>query len=254
MYQRPTAPLSIGGVLDDGFRLTKASFTSFIGLSVVAAILGNLPYFFFGEIDPENPGPLMGPLGLIALVTVPIAIIFFGAIIARIAAVADGETVSIGDSLGIGLRRLVPVVLWAILYAIAIILGSLLLLVPGIILGLSLSFGAYIVIIDRAGPFEALKHSHRLVWGNWWRTAVLLTVVIFVFAAAYILLGIVSGFGVLVDEQMAVSDTTSNVVSTLLGAVINPVSYCFSIAILNDLRLRKQGEDLERRIETLESA
>ena len=254
MYQRPAAPLSIGGVLDDGFRLAKASFTSFIGLSLVAAILGNLPYFFVGEIDPADPEVQMGTVGLMALLMVPIALIFFGAIIARIAAVADGQTVSTGEALGIGLRRLVPLVLWAILYVVACVVGSLLLLVPGIILGLSLSFGAYLVIIDRAGPLESLKQSHRLVWGNWWRTAVLLTVVIFVFAAAYVLLGVVSGFGVLVDEQMAVSDTTANVVSTLVTAVLNPVSYCFGLAILNDLRLRKQGEDLEQRIGELESA
>ena len=64
------------------------------------------------------------------------------------------------------LRRFVPWVLtWIICFA-AIILGTLALLIPGIILGLRLFWADEFALVHRAGPIQALKESWKLTRGN----------------------------------------------------------------------------------------
>ena len=43
MYQLPAAPLSLGGILDDGFKLFKASWKQLLPIAVVASVLASVP-------------------------------------------------------------------------------------------------------------------------------------------------------------------------------------------------------------------
>lgn len=55
-----------------------------------------------------------------------------------------------------------------ILISAAVILGAILLIVPGIILALMFMFAAYIVIDRDRGPIEAMKESNRITKGYKW--------------------------------------------------------------------------------------
>lgn len=59
-------------------------------------------------------------------------------------------------------------VLATLLYGLIIGLGTLLLIVPGIIFGLMLMFYGYAMIEKKLGPIEALKESKRLTDGVKW--------------------------------------------------------------------------------------
>ena len=80
-----------------------------------------------------------------------------------------------------GMRRLLPVILASLLYGLAVLGGSLLVIIPGIIVWLSLAFYALCITLEGDGIIESLRHSHRLVWGNWWRTAMIGSVVLVVY-------------------------------------------------------------------------
>ncbi len=54
----------------------------------------------------------------------------------------------------------------SLLVALAVLAGLILLIVPGIIVGLALSFALYVVIDKDLGPVEAFKESMRLTKGN----------------------------------------------------------------------------------------
>ncbi len=252
MYQRPTAPLSIGGVLDDGFRLLKASFGKVILLAMIAAIVSNLPNFITAGMTPEETVEAMTQMGLLFLLLIPVSLVIFIAVVARINAVAENEEMSLGASIGVGLNRFFPMLGCWIVFTLAIMVGFLLLVIPGFILMISLSFAFYLVIVERQGPVEAIGNSHRLVWGNWWRTAVLMTIIMFIIAAVYMLIGVVSAAGVVVEDQAVSSGLATNVVIALAGGLVTPVTYAMWYAIFNDLRLRKEGADLEQRIGEIE--
>ena len=59
----------------------------------------------------------------------------------------------------------------AILYGLAIVVGLILLVIPGIILSISLCLAFYLVALENKGAVDSLKSSHALVKGYWWRTA-----------------------------------------------------------------------------------
>jgi uncharacterized membrane protein len=61
----------------------------------------------------------------------------------------------------------------SILVTLIIILGYILLIVPGVIASLALMFATYLVIDHDLGPVEALKESVRITQGNRWNLFVL---------------------------------------------------------------------------------
>lgn len=88
-----------------------------------------------------------------------------------------------------------PELFWAylgatILSGILILLGLVLLIIPGIIIGLALSFATYLVIDKGLGPVAALKQSWSMTHGNRWR--------LFLLVMLLVLLNIVGALALLV--------------------------------------------------------
>lgn len=256
MYQRPDGPLSIGGVLDDGFRLCKASFSKIFLLALISAFINQIPSAFMGFTPGEEMTELpVGALWAFALTAV-ISMVFYGAVIARVDAISRGESVSLGEALGVGLRRFFPILISLILFTILVMLGLVVLIIPGLIVMLTLVFAPYLSVTDKLGPIEALKQSHRLVWGNWWRTAAIFAVIMFIVFAAYFLMGMLGALagafgGVDVDSGF---NLFQYLVLPLVTAIVSPLIYAFSMSVLNDLKLRREGGDLAERMEELETA
>ena len=119
MYEQPTAPASIGGVLDDGFKLFRASFSKVVGLTIFAGFIGQLPNFFT-TVD-ANGLPEFGGVYLVALLLAMLfSIIFYGAIVSRIHSVRSGHDLSIGESFSLGFACMVPVFICFVGYFLAV--------------------------------------------------------------------------------------------------------------------------------------
>jgi len=91
------------------------------------------------------------------------------------------------------------------------ILFSIFLIIPGIIVGIYLSFCSYVFIVEKEQGMNALKRSWALVKGNWWK----------VFGRV-VLLNIV--FGIIFSILGSVND--------LLGSVFQLLSMPFGIIFL----------------------
>ena len=256
MYERPTSPKSIGGVLDDGFKLFRASFMKLIGFALVGGFLAELPNAFLAysttQAEPLNIGA--GFWGIFAMIMIG-SVVVYAAIVARVDAVANNREMSVGGALSVAARRAIPMVSCSILYGIVVMLG---LLLPGMILGLTLMFAFYAVIIEPMGPVAGLNYSHKLVWGNWWRTAAIVTVAIFIMIVAYAIVALFAGglatLGSAGDGSLLLPTSISLVVMPLINTVATPLSYSLFMAVYYDLKLRRTGEDLAERIEATSTA
>ena len=111
----------------------------------------------------------------------------------KIAAIGTGGDLGIGAALQASLTRLPALFLMMILFMLALMLGTLLLIIPGIILMVSLVLCFPTALFENKGPVAALTESHRLVWGNWWRTAAMLTVGVIVIVVIYLIAALIVG-------------------------------------------------------------
>lgn len=254
MYEKPTSPQSIGQVLDGTFRLTAASFR----YTWLLALLAGLASYAASAYQFSKGGTLMEAMLAPQDATywtlygagVVLSILFFAAIYLRIDAVAGG-TAGEGGAISVALRRLPLLIVLTILYFVAIMCGTILLIVPGLILMVSLILSVPIFLLEDRGPVDSLTSSHRLVWGNWWRTAAILTVAAIVVVVLYFIFGFIAALvGPLVTGGDAVLGAMVSllIVLALLGIVITPFFGALVLNIYWDLKLRKEGGDLAARV------
>ncbi len=260
MYQPLKEPASLSHVLDNGFRLFGAAFTRIWALALLGALVPFLLFFpigFFGASFGNQLGPALAILIIpMAILAVAISIGCMGAIIARLDAIAQGQELGFGAALKLGVRRSPILFASLLLYMLAISLGMLLLIIPGLYLMISLMLCTYLIMVEKSGPIEALKRSYRLVQGNWWRTMAALMVptvlMMTVMGLAQMLVVMVSiPFG---EEAVAMTMLISQGVNIIVQVIATPLIYAMVLALYYDLRLRKEGDDLEARIESIEEA
>ena len=274
MYQRPTSPQLIGGVLDDAFRLLKASFTQVVGLAVVASAVSGVWRLFddtlenliAGEFDPEAVSlGSVAPMLMVGLV----GLYFNLSAAARMSAVAINRPISVAEALRRALLRfpalLVCVLAFVLLFIAPFMLTALLIaaigaagilgllaLGPALVLLVYLYLSSFLVVTANIGGVAALRRSFNLVRHNFWRATVVLTIGSIVLFAATMMIGMVglavaalAGFG-----SVSV-DVAAYVVETAGGGVTVPFWIALSLALLRDLELRREGEDLAARIKAV---
>jgi hypothetical protein len=267
MASQPTQPQTIGGVLDTTFQLYKASLVPSIPLCLllVAASLAPSIYVFVqggGSADPFAMG--VGALSAFSSPTywvIYIASIIgslwaLGALYLKIAAVGSDSDMAVGVALGNSIGRVPSLLLTTILFAIAFVIGCILLIIPGLILLISLMPAFNLVLFEGKGPVTALIDSHKLVWGNWWRTFAILTVGFIIVIVIYVLAGFLvgvtlpfaSGDGLMFGLLSGVA------IGLLMNVLVTPFYVALVIAIYWDLKLRKEGGDLAARVGALNPA
>lgn len=262
MYQAPTEPQAIGGVLDAGFRLFRESFRKVFVLAILASVATLPAGRIASGFDPQTGAGVTGASLLTFLVVLIVGIIaamvFTAAAAARIDAVAHNRELSFGEAVSYGLQRAPAFFGAGFLYGIALFIGFVLVIIPGIIIGVYWAFGAIATVVDRKGPIEGLKYSWAIVRGHWWRTFLLGIVAMLIAVVLYVVIGFVVG---LVAAAVAVglggsATATSENVTFIVDVVITPVVSAFGtpliyglgLAIYYDLRLRREGGDIAERI------
>lgn len=265
MYSLPTEPGSIGHTLDAGFKLYFVSFKQVLILSILAALSISVPTHamilavpMFAAEGSAPQGAFIAALVVGFMVCMIVYLWFYLAALCRIGGIAYGQSLTLGACTAVAMRKIFPVMIAALLYSLAMMGGFILLIIPGLILWVSLAFFAMCIVLEGDGILESLWHSHRLVWGNWWRTFVIFSVVMIVYYVIYLAievpfavidqiafdteLGALPGFG------QAMLSMAGDMIATVITF---PLMTAVFVAVFHDLKLRKEGQDLEARVDAL---
>ncbi len=158
-----------------------------------------------------------------------------------------GQSPTAGGSLRFGLRRVLPLLVLTVVYGIGQVLGFVVLIIPGIWLFGIWSVRVPALVIERAGPIKSLRRSYRLVKGRWWPVAGVLVVsslMVFVLAglieAALGAIALSSG-----NPSVLLAVTISVLIAIVSGVLVQPFSASVVTVLYYDLRIRKEGYDLE---------
>jgi len=272
MSIQPSQPQSIGGVLDTTFQLYKASVVKMIPLSLLMVIAGSPPsiYIFTRGAaggNPADPLAMLSAMGgpgywVAALVSMVASMWMLSAAYLKIGALGTGDDLGVGTAVTRALSRLPAVILMVILFGIALTIGLILLIIPGLILMVSLGLCFNTALFDDKGPVDALTESHRLVWGNWWRTAAILTVGFVIIFVIYLIAGLIIGVitpllvfgGGGTENVLLISLVSGLLIGVLMNILMTPFYISLAIAIYWDLKLRKDGGDLAARVGALNPA
>lgn len=263
MYARPTAPLPIGGVVDDAIKLYRESFA----ICWPMALLGSLTMGAFGiflTIYVRNTGlDLTGmaqlqvfnqpPIWSLYLLESVLTLAFYGALLASQNAVALGNApLSFGEALGIGFARLGRAVIAAIVWSIVIVIGLLLLAVPGVYLLGALCLWPVALYADDAGAMQSLQISRDLIKGHWWRSSTIVTIALIIILVFTMVVGLVAGLLVAISRRdIATAELVIQGVSMVADVFILPMVPAVLLVMYRDLKLRREGGDLAARVGAL---
>jgi uncharacterized membrane protein len=170
---------SIGSALRFGWETFKTRPWLFIGAMLILAAASAGVEALTRAIDATLTGATDGPSLLGFIVNLALGtIIGMGATAFFLAAHDNADTVALSSLWH-------PQPFWkylgtSILVSLAIGVGLVLLIVPGIILGLMFMFTPFLVIERELGPIEAMKESHRITRGHKWNLLGLLLMTLLV--------------------------------------------------------------------------
>ena len=264
-YELPSAPLSIGGVLDNAIRLYRFAIRRCWVLALVyGAVLGVFTVFWTlsvtSAIKPGSTNPkqalatMFSPASIgMLLGVVVISLALYGALVKSVTAMARGDlTLSFGAAIAAGLRRLPGLLLGALITALSICAGLIALVIPGVYLMGKWQLWAVAMFTEDTGTFESLGISWRLTRKRWWRAAVILTVAFVLIYAVPFAFGLVSGFiGALAHLSVTNKLIVNQGFTLLSNLIVLPLAVSISVAMYHDFKLRSEGGDLAVRMGAL---
>lgn len=266
MTALPTQPQTIGKVLDSGIKLYIRGLGKVLPIALVIALIGIIPDYVGNyvkshpEVLPTDSASIQAMIikyvAAYMVIVVPLSIIINGAMIKVYGDLGAGRAASVAGGLKKGLFKLFPILISMILYILVVTLGTVALVIPGIILMLSMYLFSVAIIVDDKGIIASLKFSHNLVWGNWWRTMIIFTVPFVIFFALYVLLGIVASLLSVSAVATAGSYNPNDfaqaswfsLVEAVINAIVYPLFNAIAVTVYHDLKVRKSGGDLEARL------
>lgn len=274
-------PRQLSELLDELFRLYRRHFSLIVGVALLVALPGLVWSLATGvyrlnstsytnlftttgtstvAFNSQQLSNLAGTLllgGLGALILLPFSV---GAVYRAVTDVALGRPATVGVVLRETLARYWPLlgliglgILLFIGWIIAEAIGFVLLFIPGlavfcaaVYLAVRWSLVVAAMMAEDVGPIRGLGRSWSLVSSSWWRTlGILLIVGILQSIISYALLILFTLFA----DIFSTGDFRAALVSvgsTLLSALVSPITTIAVVLLYFDLRVRKEGLDLDQ--------
>jgi hypothetical protein len=165
---------TLGELVRQTFELFGRHLATFLSLTllVVAPIVLVVDGGWGGALaDGGNADPSVAASSVsLALSVLVIPPLVTALQVAVVQALARGEEPTVSAALRAAAPRLPAAVGAVALYTIAVAIGLLALVVPGMWLAVRWYFAAQAAVVDRLAPADALRRSAQVVQTRWWRT------------------------------------------------------------------------------------
>jgi len=256
-------PLEIGDLLDETFRMYRRHFVLFAGISAIlsipsAAIIALVLGSFTSVLQQSNGAitdvsfltPLLTAFAVGLVVSFLILPFTMGAVMYAACESALGRPVTAGGVFFGVLGRYFPLLGYWTLFLVALYVSLALCIVP-VVLWIWI-FVLWIVVtpamfVENIGLGTAMGRSWRLVEGRWWRTFLILFLIVILWWVVQIALGAFLQLGQIL-LQLFVSPFIAAAIAAasgqIVGAVVNPLLQIAIVLLYFDLRVRKEGLDL----------
>jgi hypothetical protein len=197
MSFRTPAPhgAQVSELLQTAGRLFNASLLKCLPLGMMAVLCASLPNIYWNATGHtvSLTGPFDTNFRILSVVGIAIGLWLFAAMMLRQRAVALGAPLLLGAELRASLQRAPVLLLGALLADAAIIVGALLLVVPGVFLLVCNLVLVPVILFEPVNPIAALLRSVQLVRRCWWQAfAALVIVLLLALIAAIVFIGVLA--------------------------------------------------------------
>lgn len=226
--------LDIGRVIQQLFAVLRRNLVTF---GVLALILTGLPAAVLSLLHTEvkDTGSATGWAWIVStgLISAVAGLVLQGALIYATIRDLNGRPIRVADGLAIGMHNLLPLLGVSVVYCIAVALGCILLVVPGVMIGVAWAVAVPVLIAERLRVFDTFGRSAELTRGNRWRIFGLFLLYIAFLLVVEIVTSVATGVasvaafavpGVLTVQE-ALVNVVSHVISALIGATGGAVLY-----------------------------
>lgn len=227
--------MSIGEVLDTGFRLVRDHFGILVGIGLTLSLPASLLSLIANEVTTSPNAASVSAFIATVLFVIVVSPVVSAAITQAVSEVYLGRQVTYGGAIRFGFQLLLPLVGTAFLMMLLVAAGFVLLVIPGIYLALAFMLTYQVMVIEGRAGWNALKRSRELSSGNLMR-------ILAVYLVAMILTMVVSAVLNLVTMRVPL---LASLVSAVVQAVFTAYMSAAFVVIYFDLRCRKEAFDLE---------
>ena len=248
------APKGIGEILSTAFELYQKNAAQLIQIVALVVVPLTLVQAYLvteaigdaessltvneltGEVTVNSGGGLGRAilLGIVAgLIGAIISQLLTGALTRGAAGALTGRPVDVGASYRYAFSRLGGLIGLAILIAIVVSVGFVLLIIPGVIFLVFLSMAVPAFVIERRGVIDSMSRSWNLVSGSFWH-------VLGAIIVAYILIYIVSSILGAIGGDSFFGTWIMSAIAQIITA---PFFALVSVVLYVDLRSRREGLD-----------
>jgi hypothetical protein len=190
----------------------------------VLSILGLLGI----ELNKVLPGSVLVSNIIIAIIFLVTLLFTFWTTVAltfALKALMDGETnTSWRAMFDKAYPMLWPFALTSLLVGFAVIGGTLLFIIPGIIFTIWFCFSTYVVLFDGQKGVAALKASKSLVVGRWWSILIRIVVPNLVFLVVFMLVETIISYPLARFLPLGPTLVAVNVIEALAQVIVTPLT------------------------------
>jgi hypothetical protein len=240
-------PLSVGEILDTSFQVYRRHFSA---LATIVLVCNGLPILL--QIYNRSAGGAHWALTLLYLVLVVVlGLIATGASVFVVSESYLGRAITAREALARAAPFVVPLIIASLLVGLLAMVGFILLVIPGLIVICGLALTVPALVVESAPPMDALGRSWTLTRGYRLRMFGLFLLIFLLILVPYI--AVMGAFGVasamLASTGAKGVSTTILLAGTVVAAIVqlllSPLYQAALVIAYYDLRVRKEGFDLE---------
>jgi hypothetical protein len=242
-------PMGVGEILSAAFGLYQRHWRTLLAIAAVVVVPITLLQYLVGNqvrvqsqvtssgVVVSTPSWAVGVSGLVAaLAGLLMYLVLTGAITRAVAAEVAGEDPGLEQSYRFGFHRLGSVLVVSVLVGLATLGGLILLVIPGIYIGVRLCVSVEALVVEGRRGTQAMSRSWELVGGHWWHALGTLVV-------AALLTGLVNT--VITSPFGATNWVARGVVAAVATTITLPYGALVGVLLYLDLRARRETLTLE---------
>lgn len=251
-FDQQSRSFSIGNALSLGFGTVTSNPVVALGIAFLLSVLPSVIVSLASRawnvpaLMVRQPGAAFF-IGLVSgIIMIAFAMITVGAQVRATVAHSEGRKASLGESLGAGMRVILPVFVLSLIVGILSMLGMVFFIVPGVMLYVMWSVATPALVAEHTGISAALGRSRALTKGARWQVfAILLLLLIGMWVVGAVVAAITftsaGGFAGMVAQARTGGSVPVMIVNVIVNTVVSAVWSCVQAATYVELRRSKDG-------------